>query len=117
MNVQLMEGSGWQLLPEGGHPTETVAFMTTRLAVRIGNIVSAWLRREYKTYQRGSVPFQSEVMRYQFDCGNMAIKIVAYRAYTGQNLSGKVASNEKYNPDELAWAPVVPGTFAEGWLE
>jgi hypothetical protein len=92
-------------------------FGSRRHAIREGNVVSIWLRREYRESQsNGAGSYKAAVERYMYDCARVASKNVAGTFYSENNLGG---SGSSFTNEEklVSWVPAIPGTLGDFLLD
>jgi hypothetical protein len=116
-SLDAMPSGGWVFLlvrPDGTY----AVFGSHRHATREGNVVSIWLRyefREARTDNRNT-SFKSLVEREMFDCGRAASKSVSDTYYRENNLEGG-GSPYVYDESKASWVPLIPGTEGDTLLD
>jgi hypothetical protein len=90
--------------------------VTTRNAVRDGNIAIVWLRIEYRDSQggEGGIDYRSAVERSQFDCLNRSTRLASAVYYSENNLGGQ---SESFSFDNHRWLPIIPGSRGDDWID
>jgi hypothetical protein len=108
---RLPEG-GWTFVMVSDEGTYAV-FGTRRHAIRTGDVVTVWLRFEYREPQTNSGErYKSQVERKVYDCARMASKTVSDTRYAENNLTG-VGASDTYDESKISWTPAIPGTVGD----
>jgi hypothetical protein len=116
-SLDKLPNGGWEYLGVMGDGTYAF-FGSHRHAIREGNIVSIWLRYEYRDQQatNANERFKSDVVRQMFDCTRMTTKSVATTYYPENNLDG-IGPSYVYDETKVGWAPAIPGTVGDTLLD
>jgi hypothetical protein len=108
---------GWVFLMVGQDGTHAV-FASHRHATREGNVVSIWLRHEYRESQEtiAREHYKSAVERAMYDCARVNSKSVSSTYYAENNLSG-LGPTYTYDEAKVGWTPAIPGTVGDSLLD
>jgi hypothetical protein len=108
-----MSAGGWVFRavgPDGSWAT----FSTEHQLKRSGNLVTAWLRKEYAEPHRSAAgdAYLSDVEKVQYDCAKEHARVLLAIYYAENNLAGSQQSEEA-DLKQVAWVAIVPGTQSE----
>jgi hypothetical protein len=115
-SLDRMPQGGWVLLGIGSDGT-VATFGSLRHATRQGNIVTVWLRFEYRETQgRPGNYHKSQVQRVMNDCVGMRIQAVSSSGFSDNNLSGQ---GQTFTTEETkgGWISAIPGSLGEMYLD
>jgi hypothetical protein len=117
-SLDKLPNGGWTFLMVSPDGTYAV-FGSHRHATREGNVVSLWLRYEYREQQtvNGYADVKSAVERDMYDCARVRSKGVSSTYYGENNLGGGTGSSVNYDEVKVAWAPAIPGTVGDFLLD
>lgn len=115
-SLNKLPNGAWKFLFVSDDGTFAV-FGSHRHATREGDIVSLWLRYEYREqHSNGNENYKSEVERDMYNCARTSTKAVSVTYYHENNLDG-VGSSFAYDESKVAWVPVIPGTLGDSLLD
>jgi hypothetical protein len=109
----LPEG-GWALLLAFQDGTGAV-FGSRRHESVEGEVVTVWLRWEYRETQTTSTGrYKSEAVRVMFDCMRMQSKDLSQTFYSDNNFNGVGVSSVLQQP---TWNPIIPGMMGDQLID
>lgn len=87
-----------------------VVYIDPTTITRDGNRVTMWAMIDYKTIPALHEPYKSFKQHYQFDCEEMAFKVLSRAGYAGQMTSGEPVMTVN---EPTKWQVWMPGSIIE----